>query len=73
MKTETQNRLQKKADIAFLSTSDVFFNLKSVKVFTPVSVSTRPPGHACICTWGAEQGRGQGTNIRRAMKPEDVT
>ena len=62
MKTETQNRLQKKADIAFLSTSDIFFNLKSAKVFTRVSVTTaslrfqnlsfiKSWNWVCECSW----------------------
>lgn len=77
METETQNRLQKKADIAFLSTSDIFFNLKSAKAFTPVSVTTRPPGHACMCIWGAEPaharnrregGRAQTSEERQSLR-----
>lgn len=81
MKTETQNRLENKPEIAFLSTSDIFLNLKSAKVFTLVSATIRPPEavpvHVCICIWWgcvcehthvlAIGGKGQGTHIRRMI------
>lgn len=88
MKAETQNRLENKPEIAFLGTSDIFLNLKSAKVFTLVSATTRPPeavpAHVCICLWWggvvcerahalAIGGKRAGHTHQKNDKPEDTT